>query len=233
MKGQHMKRTITLLLALGMLATAAPVVVAELTEEMKAEGWFSIFDGTTLNGWELNEPDGPGTFAAVDGTIVGTGGRNHLFYRAEQFQNFELKADVKINNDGNSGLYVKSQWQTGWPTTGFEVQINSTHGDPQKTGSLYNIVRIYEAPHADDEWFTFHIICRGNAITVRVNDKPLYTYVEPPRGQGGRGPGGQGQQEQAPITEQNKRISQSGYIALQQHHDGSVVHFRNIFVRKL
>ena len=219
-----MKRITTLLLVLGILATASTAALAELTEEMKQDGWVSIFDGTTLEGWKENEPDGSGNFKVEDGNIVGTGGRNHLYYVGEQFQNFELKIDVNINNDGNSGLYVKSQWQdNAWPTTGFEIQINSSHRDPQKSGSLYNIVRIYEAPHQDDEWFTYHIISRGNELTVRVNDKPLYTYVE----------SASGQEQAAPITERNKRISQSGYIALQQHHDGSVVQFRNIYVKKL
>ena len=222
-----MKRIATLLLALGILA-AAPAVQAELTEEMKRDGWISIFDGRTLDGWKSNETyEG---FKVENGAIVGFGGRNHLYFM-EELRNFELKIDVNINHDGNSGLYVKSQWQdAAWPTTGFELQISSSHSDPQKTGSLYNIIRIYEAPHQDDEWFTYHVICRGNTLHVRINDKPLYTYVDP----GGQRRGQQGQQGQAPpITEQNKRIAQPGYIALQQHHDGSVVQFRNIFLKKL
>ena len=224
-----MKRFITLLLALGIVATTQLAVVAQLTDEMRRDGWVSIFDGRTLEGWRPNE--GAAGFKVEEGTIVGTGGRNHLYYMGEEYRNFELKIDVKINNDGNSGLYVKSQWQeAAWPTTGFELQINSSHGDPQKTGTLYNIVKIHEAPHKDDEWFTYHVICRGNELSVSINGKHLYTYVDQRAGR----PQGGGQGGQAPpITEQNKRISQSGYIALQQHHQGSVVQFKNIFVKKL
>ena len=149
-----MRRITTLLLALGILAAAPAIAVAQLTEEMRRDGWASIFNGTTLEGWKDNEPNGTGNFAVENGAIVGTGGRNHLYYM-EELTNFELMIDVKINNDGNSGIYVKSQWQdNAWPTTGFELQVNSTHGDPQKTGSLYNIVRWPRAPHGDDEWFT-------------------------------------------------------------------------------
>ena len=220
-----MNRTITLL-AVGMLFLLYAPVRAELTDAMKAEGWVAIFDGKTLEGWKTNE--GSDGFNVVDGSIVGTGGRNHLYFM-EELRNFELKADVKINNDGNAGIFVKSQWEeAAWPTSGFELQINSSHGDRQKTGSLYDIIRIYEAPHKDDEWFTYHIICRGNELHVRINDKPLYTYVDRSRpargGQGGETP---------PITSQNKRISQPGYIALQQHHVGSVVQFKNIFLKRL
>ena len=227
-----MKRFTTLLLVLGILTTASAIAVAELTEEMKSDGWVSIFDGRTLEGWKSNEPGGSGNFKVENGTIVGTGGRDHLYYMGEEFQNFELKIDVNINNDGNAGVYVKSQWQdNAWPTTGFELQVNSSHGDPQKSGSLYNIVKILKAPHGDDEWFTYHIICRGNEMEVRVNGETLYVYVDQARGP--RGQGGQNQQGTPPITEQTKRISQSGYVALQQHHDGSVVQFKNIYVKKL
>jgi len=228
-----MKRITTLLLALGILAAAPTIAVAQLTEEMRRDGWVSIFDGATLEGWRQNDTgNNAGVFRVEDGSIVGTGGRQHLYFM-EEFTNFELMLDAKINNDGNSGVFVKSQWQdNAWPTSGFEVQINSSHSDPQRTGSLWSIVRWPNVTHGDDEWFTLHIICRGNDITVRVNDETLYTYTCQRAGRGGGQGAGQGA---APpqITEQNRRISQSGYIALQQHHDGSVVHFRNIFVRRL
>jgi len=157
---------------------------------------------------------------------------NHLYYM-EELRNFELKIDVKINKGGNSGVYIKSQWQdAAWPTTGFEMQVNSSQSDPQKTGTLYNIIKIYKAPHGDDEWFTYHLTCNRNTLDVRVNGELLYTYVQPEgrRGQQGQG---QGQGQAPPITEQNKRISQRGYIALQQHDPGSTPMFKNIFVKKL
>ena len=216
-----MKRITTLLLALGILAAASTVAVAELTEEMKKDGWVSIFDGKTLEGWKANGPDGG--FKVENGAIVGVGGMNHLYYMQE-LRNFELKIDAKINKGGNSGVYVKSQWQDNtWPTTGFELQVNSSQSDPVKTGSLYNIVKMYKAPHGDDEWFTYHLICNENALDVRVNGELLYTYVDP----GGNRP------QQGPITERNKRIGQPGYIALQQHDPGSTPQFRNIYIKKL
>jgi len=228
-----MKRFTTFLLALGILVAASTVAVAQLTDEMKKDGWVSVFDGKTLDGWKSNEKyDG---FKVDNGCIVGFGNRNHLYYM-EELRNFELKIDVKINKGGNSGVYVKSQWQDEfWPVTGFELQVNSSQSDPQKTGSLYNIIKIYEAPHQDDEWFTYHITCNGNTMDVRVNGKLLYTYVEPLRRPPGQAGGQRGQSGgQAPqITEQNKRVSQRGYIALQQHDPGSTPWFKNVFIKKL
>jgi hypothetical protein len=144
----------------------------------------------------------------------------------EELKNFEVKMDVKISAGGNSGVYVKSQWQDeAWPVTGFELQVNASHGDPVKTGSLYNIIKIFKAPHGDNEWFNYHLILKGNTLAVRVNGELLYLYVDPME------KGGVPQNEK--ITEQNKRISQKGYIALQQHDPKSIPAFKNIFLKKL
>jgi hypothetical protein len=187
------------------------------------DNWVKIFDGETLEGWKSNETTEG--FEVKDGTIVGKGGRNHLYYM-EELQNFELKLDVKISKGGNSGVYVKSQWQdAAWPVTGFELQVNSSHRDPVRTGSLYNIIKIFKAPHGDDEWFNYHIICKGDVLEVRVNGELLYSYVDPME------KGGVSQGEK--ITEQNKRISQKGYIALQQHDPKSIPTFKNILLKKL
>jgi len=218
-----MKRLTTALLALGFLATASTLIAGELTDAMKQEGWVAIFDGKTLDGWKNNEKTEG--FKVEDGCITGFGGRNHLYYM-EELKNFELMIDVKINKGGNSGVYIKSQWQeNAWPVSGFELQVNSSQSDPQKTGSLYNIIKIFKAPHEDDEWFTYHLICKGNTLECRVNGNTLYTYDDPME-KGGVPQGNK-------ITDQNKRISQKGHIALQQHDPGSVPFFKNIFVKKL
>lgn len=229
-----------LFLALAVLLSLTVSVNAQdkkLTEKEIEEGWVSIFDGKTLDGWKSNEPEEG--FYIKDGCITGKGDRNHLFFM-EELENFELKIDCKINKGGNSGLYVKSQWvEKAWPVEGFELQINSSHSDPVKTGSLYNIVKLFKAPHGDDEWFTYFVTVRGNTLTVRVNDEVIYVYEDPVaratdarRGRGGNAP--QAGEGQAPrITEATKRIRQKGYIALQQHDPGTVPQFKNIFLRKL
>ncbi len=220
-----MRHAAIALLAMSALVLTTATVGAQLTDEMKNDGWVQIFDGKTLDGWKSNEKTEG--FKVEDGVIVGFGGRNHLYFM-EELKNFELKLDVKISKGGNAGVYVKSQWQDeAWPVTGFELQVNSSHGDPVKTGSLYNIIKLFKAPHGDDEWFNYHIICKGNTLEVRVNGEVLYTYVDP------RGGGRRGQDRQVPITEQTKRISQTGYIALQQHDPESVPGFKNIYLKKL
>ena len=203
-----------------LFALTVPVFAGEVPESLKKDGWYSIFDGKTLDGWKANEKyDG---WKVENGCIVGFGERNHLYFIKEEFRNFEFRMDIRVNSGGNSGVYVKSQWEEGaWPTTGFELQVNTTH-PTMRTGSLYDCVRYMKTLH-DDEWFTYHAICKGDAIEVRVNDEMLYIYLDR---KDALPPG-------TPITAANKRIAQNGYLVLQQHDPKGVPQFRNIFVRKL
>jgi hypothetical protein len=184
-------------------------------EPSQEDGWQKIFNGENLEGWKANESGGK--FTVEDGAIVGHGGRCHLYYM-EQLENFELKIDVKINEQGNSGLYFHAPWvDEGWPVEGFEMQINTSHRDPVKTGSLYGIIKIFESPAAADTWFTYHLKVVGNTLTVSVDDKVLYTYVQP----------------KAMKNSGEKFIGQGGMIALQQHDPGSVPEFKNVYLKKL
>ena len=219
-----MKKTLIVVLALILLPAFVAAQNKQLTDKEKEEGWVSIFDGKTLEGWKNNEQEEG--FYVKDGCITGKGGRNHLFFM-EEIGDFELKIDCKINKGGNSGLYFHAPWvEANWPVQGFELQINSSHTDPVKTGSLYNIISIPKAPHGDEEWFTYYVTVKGSVLTVRINGEVLYTYSDPvekamkDKGQDG------------PITEANKRISQKGHIALQQHDPESIPQFKNIFLRK-
>jgi hypothetical protein len=129
-----------------------------------ADGWISLFDGKTLDGWKASE--NPKTFRVEDGRIVVDGPRAHLYYvgpvQNASFTNFEWKADVMTRPKANSGMYFHTEYQeTGWPSKGYEVQVNNTHPDPRKTGSLYAIQDVLEAPAKDGEWFTQHITVQG------------------------------------------------------------------------
>ena len=233
-----MKKAFIAALALVLLPAFAAAQDKQLTDKEKEEGWVSIFDGKTLTGWKNNENEEG--FYIKDGCITGKGGRNHLFYM-EELGDFELKIDCKINKGGNSGLYFSAPWvEANWPVQGFELQINASHGDPIKTGSLYNIISFPKAPHGDDEWFTYYVTVKGSVLTVRINGEVLYTYIDPleramreRQGRQGGNANPAGGNTPRPITEANKRIGQKGHIALQQHDPESIPQFKNIFLKKL
>src|SRR5215831_11732705 len=170
------------------------------------DGWISMFDGKTLNGWKANE--NPDSWKVVDGAIRGDGPASHLFWMAQECDNCEFRAEVRLNHSGNSGMYFRTAFGPGFPK-GYEAQVENTSPDPQKTGSLYGIARVTEQLIQDDTWWTQHIIARGNHIIIKVNDKVAVDTVD----------------------ERNRYTK--GYLALQQHNQGSVVAYRNLMMRPL
>ena len=217
-----------------LIAAVALLVPVSLMAQDPGDGWVKIFNGKNLEGWKANSE--VGKFEVNDaGEICGTGGRSHLFYM-EELQEFELLMDIYINDGGNSGVYVLSPWiDEEWPVGGFEVQVNATHVDPVKTGSLYDLIKIFESPAPADEWYTMHVTVKGNNLTVEINGKVLYTYVDP-TAQFARNPNRQrnNDQNQAQNRQRNfKYIGQKGHIALQQHDPGSLPKFKNIYIKKL
>ena len=77
------------------LVVARPIYV-RADDKPDAEGFYSLFDGKTLDGWKASE--NKDAWAVEDGTIAAKSGRSHLFYDGpvndHDFTNFELKADV-------------------------------------------------------------------------------------------------------------------------------------------
>lgn len=202
--------TSSLALALTGLAFAA---VGTLAQECQDANWKTIFNGKSLDGWKANES--PESWSVQDGVLVGHGPRSHLFYTAEEVQDFELQADVMINHGGNSGIYFHVKLhEPGWFFDGHEVQINNSHVDPVRTGSLWHVVQLYDSPVKDDEWFNVHIRVQGKTALVQINDKTVVEYLEPEG-----------------IT--GERKIGKGLLALQQHDPGSMVRFRNIMLKKL
>jgi hypothetical protein len=183
---------------------AAAAKAADATPDK--DGFVSIFDGKTLDGWKANES--PESWTVVEGEIVGKGPKSHLFYMAEEFDDCEFKADVKLKKGSNSGMYFRTAWGPGFPK-GYEAQVNNSGRDPVKTGSLYNFVRFTEQLVGDDEWWTQHITVKGNHITIKVNDKVVVDF------------------------EDKDSTFKKGHLALQQHDPESEVHYKNLKVKKL
>lgn len=185
-------------------------------------GWVSIFDGKTLNGWKLNE--NPETFSVQDGAIVAHGDRSHLFYDGpvanHNFKNFEFKAQVMTKPNSNAGIYFHTQYQPeGWPSKGYEVQVNNSHSDWRRTGGLYAIDDVREPPAKDNEWYTQHIVVNGKNVKVMIDGKTVVDYTEP-------------ENPERPDGMKDRLIS-SGTFALQGHDPGSTVLFKDIMVKVL
>jgi hypothetical protein len=185
-----------------------------------SQEWVALFDGHSLNGWQVGE--NAGTFTVKDGQIVVHGPTAHLFYEGEyhnhNFTNFELKVDVMTYPGANSGIYFHTQYQeSSWPKKGFEVQVNNSHTDWKRTGSLYDVVNIKEVYVKDMEWFTEYIKVEGKHVVVKINNITVVDYTEP--------------NDFKPAQGQEGRYISSGTFALQGHDPNSEVHFKNIMVK--
>lgn len=180
--------------------------------------WISLWDGETFENWRASENQD--SFSIEEGKIVIDGPRSHLFYEGPvedaDFTNFEFRAEVYTYPNANSGIFFHTEYQEeGWPSKGYEAQINATHSDPIKTGSLYSVENVMDnAPHDDNEWFNYYIKVDGRDITFKVNDETVMEFTEPEDREG------------------SIKLS-SGTIALQAHDPDSRIYFRNIEVRLL
>jgi hypothetical protein len=193
---------------------ALPVLCRAADPAKDEDGFVTIFDGKTMNGWKVSEH--PDSFKIIDGALVAKGDRAHCFYVGDEkpFVNFELKLDVLTRAKANGGVYFHTKWQeTGFPSAGFECQVNETHSDPIKTGSLYNIKNVMNvSPVKDDEWWEYDIMVKGKTVTLKVNGKVVTEWTQP--------------------DDARKKLS-SGTFALQGHDPGSEVRYKNIRVKRL
>lgn len=203
----------------------------------KPGDWVKIFDGKTLDWGEDWVTSGnqevtrkhwtvqPG--GILEGSSQGSPeGSSHLYYIGKKFRNFEYRAEVCINKNGNSGMYLRcqednleenGQWKN-WPR-GYEAQVNNAWDpDPRKSGTFYpepsirepDLKRLigYEKSKDDDNyWFTQHIIAVGNQFVIKLNDVVAIHHYDSKYAE--------------------------GFFAYQMHHDGAVVKFKNIEVREL
>ena len=169
------------------------------------EGFVSLFDGKTLNGWKVG--DNATLFHVEGGMIVMDWPADnhrpaHLFYDGDVnghiFKNFDLRVDVMTYPGANSRIYFHSEFQNaGFPSKGLECQVDNSHSDWRRTGSLYGlfnltwgpetpapdnkqtVVYLANAPVKDEVWYTQEIVCRNGVVTVKLNGQPMFTYQIP------------------------------------------------------
>lgn len=184
------------------------------------DGWIDVFNGKDLTGWKVSE-ENPDSFQVKDGILVVDGPRAHLFYQEDgadaKLRNFEFETMIKTFPKANSGVFFHTRWQDrGWPRHGYEAQVNATHGDVRKTASIYNVKDVLnDAPHKDGEWFKYNVRVEGKRIVIQVNGEIVNDYTEP------EDPGNE-----------TRRLG-DGTLAIQAHDPESVIHYKNMRLRKL
>lgn len=182
-------------------------------------GFIPLFNGKDLKGWKYH-PDSKAKWEVVDGCITASGPASHLFSERGDYADFVYRVEAKINDGGNSGQYFRAQFGDSWPK-GYEAQINATHKDVIKTGSLYpafnpkltqeqkNKIIIKDCPHKADEWFTQEVTAEGNHIVIKVNGRVTVDFVD------------------------EAKTFMKGHFAIQHHDPGCKIMIRKAEVKEL
>jgi hypothetical protein len=186
-----------------------------------AEGWVPLFNGKDLSGWKT-DPAQPGDWSVEGGVLKGLGpDTSHLYTERDDYKDFHLRVEARINEGGNSGVYVRAGSAPVWPANkptypfGYEAQIyHSDRANEPQTGSLFAgpdgaVVRVSESPARPGEWFTLEVIAQGNHLVVKVNGRTTADY-----------------------TDDRQRFMR-GRIALQTMERATVAEFRKVEVREL
>jgi hypothetical protein len=152
--------------------------------------------------------------------LESVGGPGLLWFTQTEFENFVLRLDWRVNSVfDNSGVYLRIPQLdadfTPADTQGYEVQIDERgideNGNPgsalHRTGAIYKLAAsMAQASHPVGAWNHYEIVATGNSISVKLNGMPV-----------------------AELQNANRRAK--GFIALQSHHPGSKVQFRNIRIQ--
>ena len=224
--------------------------------DLDTEGFYIIFDGTSLNGWRgYNRTNVPGRWSidaaekAIKFSGAGQGedqsadGGDLIFGR--KFRNFELSIDWKVDSAANSGIFYLAQEIKNQPiyisSPESQVLCNQHHADARAganrmSSSLYDMIAaVPQNANPFGEWNnTTIIVDRGNvyhfqngAMVVSYNLwTPRWTEMLQ---------NSKFSKERWPLAfELLNNVGGSareGYIGIQDHGDN--VWFRNIKVKVL
>ncbi len=154
------------------------------------EGWVSLFDGKTLNGWA--QRNGTATYRVEDGAVVGKtseGSPNSFLCTTKDYGDFELKFEVKVDDRLNSGVQIRSASKKEFKdgrVHGPQVEIatNGTagfiYGEALGTGWLSEDRSDDKAKAAfkPGKWNGYRVLAVGKSIKTWVNDVPVADLVD-------------------------------------------------------
>lgn len=222
-----------------------PTVPVLLTPEEVKDGWVSLFDGQTTKGWHKYGGAPVGSAWKVEDGMLRLDASQQENWQIkdggdivtdEEFENFHLKLDWKIDTCGNSGVIFYIHEDTAkyqWPwMTGPEMQVldNSCHPDAKivkhRSGDLYDLIT--SAPETVKpalEWNTAEIKAQNGTLEFYLNGAKVVTTPMWDEGWKKMLAGSKFKDMKDFGT------YKKGHIGLQDH--GNNVWFKNIKIKKL
>ena len=173
-----MKQVRWTIVALLLTFTLSAVVSAD-------DGWVSLFDGKTLEGW--TQRNGTAKYTVKDGTIHGEtneGSPNSFLCSNKKYGNFELEFEVKVHDRLNSGVQIRSQTEDDKPenrVNGPQVEIESgpaeagyVYGEATGRGWLTPKERLKKHNHfKNGEWNKYRVVANGPRIQTWINGEMI------------------------------------------------------------
>jgi hypothetical protein len=164
--------------------------VLALLAAIPDDGWVALFDGKSLDGWEVK--NGTATYAVEDGCIVGKtteGSPNSFLCTKKDYGDFELKFEVKVDDALNSGVQIRSASKPDYrngvvhgPQVEISVDGNAgfIFGESTKFGWLSENRTDEKARAAfkKGEWNAYRVLARGKSIKTWINDVPVADLVD-------------------------------------------------------
>lgn len=215
-------------------ASPQDAAAAQLSAQEVSDGWRMLFDGS-LDGWRgYRRESVPGGWGVEDGVLVFSPGvEGGDLMTVDQFGNFELVLEWRIEEGGNSGVFFRVTETEEYPFwTGPEMQIldNANHRDGQNpttsAGAAYGIYApVEDATRPLGEWNEARILVEGNQVTHWLNGTELLSYEL------------QSDEWEALVQETkfvdwpNFGREPRGHIVFQDH--GDPVWFRNVKIREI
>lgn len=204
-----------------------------LSAEERAQGFRLLFDGSTTLGWRgfrrATMPDG---WRVVDGALVRVGAGGDII-TVDQFENFELRLEWKVEPGGNSGIFfrvVESSERTYHSGPEMQVLDDSRHADGRSrltsAGSNYGLHAVPTGvSRPAGQWNEVRLVVNGARVEHWLNGVLVVSYEL--------------WTDEWRRLVQNSKFAQwpeygmarRGHIALQDH--GDRVYFRSIRIREL
>jgi hypothetical protein len=157
------------------------------------DGWVALFDGKSLDGWE--QKNGTATYRVEDGCIVGKtteGSPNSFLATKKDYGDFELKFEVKVDDQLNSGVQIRSASKPDFDNGrvhGPQVEISIDgnagfiYGEGLKTGWISDEKTerndaAARAAFKKGEWNRYRVLAEGKSIKTWINDVPVANTVD-------------------------------------------------------
>jgi len=182
---RKMIRAVTLGLVGFVVTVSASIALGEETSG-SGDGWRSLFDGKSLDGW--TQRNGTATYRIEGGAIVGKtmeGSPNSFLCTDRDYANFELKFEVKVDDELNSGVQIRSNTRGGprGRVNGPQVEIEATGENGALSGHVYGEAaggwmtpEKSRKPHKhckNGAWNAYRVLAVGPNIKVWINGTPI------------------------------------------------------------